>query len=143
MSNPCKRAFVDGDEIRLIDDIPCCPVCGYAVSDHQKSSNPSTLLEQDEPFMFGKEKITCKLCIRLLPSRYCKRHAPEPSSTRRVRMYTEEQLNRAVLEGQIEESEIALDMIETSEGSTSQLFGMQQDRVGVLGAELSQLRGKE
>lgn len=73
----------------------------------------NTSAEDLEPFMFGKKIITCKLCIRLLPKRYCKRHSPK-SSIKQTKYYTEEyvrqQTARAELNARINELERVTDM---------------------------------
>ncbi|WP_160665124.1 hypothetical protein [Pseudarthrobacter sp. ATCC 49987] len=54
-----------------------------------------------EPFMFGKQEITCGYCKKTLPSKYCKRHSPK-SSVKRTQMYTLEQVKARERAAEIE-----------------------------------------
>lgn len=48
-----------------------------------------------------EKRKTCKLCLRKVGFGFCRRHAPRMIITRTVRkMYTEEELQQAVLEGE-------------------------------------------
>ncbi len=56
---------------------------------------------QEEPFMFGKQEITCGYCKRTLPSKFCKRHSLE-ATMRRYRTYTAEQMEAEATRRELE-----------------------------------------